>query len=197
MAESTCTEFVVRRVSPILNSPNGHQYIECQIDGGTIAVWGSQARMGNIDLMSRTPPPFRVIADCIPSNWRQHDLWIYERHDIYDVEPLDKTAGVGNAPASGEPLVSADELSVWRRQIAVWVAMLEGQRAAEGEGLAGRIGNLSRSGRIPREIAALMRAVTEMRNAAEYDSKVLTRSESLAVRNAWAAVSEWAASACQ
>jgi hypothetical protein len=38
-----------------------------------------------------------------------------------------------------------------------------------------------------------MRTVAEMRNAAEYDSKVLSRFESVAVKNAWLAIGEWAA----
>ena len=45
------------------------------------------------------------------------------------------------------------------------------------EGVGARINRLSRSGRIPREIAALMRAVAEMRNASEYQGKQPLRSE--------------------
>jgi hypothetical protein len=40
----------------------------------------------------------------------------------------------------------------------------------------------------------MMLLVAEMRNAAEYESKLLNSSESEAVRNAWKAVSEWASS---
>jgi hypothetical protein len=39
----------------------------------------------------------------------------------------------------------------------------------------------------------MMRAVTEMRNAAEYESKILSTAESSAVSAAYAAVKEWAA----
>jgi hypothetical protein len=62
----------------------------------------------------------------------------------------------------------------------------------DNEGVAGRINRLSRNNVIPREIAAMMRTVTELRNAAEYDSKVLSPAESGAVAAAYAAIQEWA-----
>jgi hypothetical protein len=39
-----------------------------------------------------------------------------------------------------------------------------------------------------------MKAVTEMRNVSEYEAKRLSKSESAAIRNAWASVVEWASS---
>jgi len=49
------------------------------------------------------------------------------------------------------------------------------------EGMAKRIQRLSIDGIIPREVAAMMRVVTEMRNMTEYQAKVLSASESAAV----------------
>jgi len=65
-------------------------------------------------------------------------------------------------------------------------------QAVSSEGLASRIGRLSRTGQIPREVAQFMRTVTEMRNETEYRGKVLTPTESQAVGAAWRAVTEWA-----
>ena len=192
MAESTCTEFVVRKVGAIQHSPKFHPYIVCRVDGGVIAVWGSRENMANIDSVKEATPPFRMICDCIPSNWHQHDLWVYEKHNVYVIESLSDAEKTTINATAVEPIVSLGELSTWRRQIVAWVTSLETESSPVNDGLAARISGLSRSGVIPREIAALMRAVTEMRNAAEYDSKVLSKSESLAVRHAWLAVSEWA-----
>jgi hypothetical protein len=193
MSEKTCTELVVRDVGELQTSPNGHPYVECRVDGGVVAFWGSPRNMGHIDEVRRAKPPFRIICDCIPSRWSQHDLWVYERHDIYMLEPIDVAPAATATPPAAGPAVSLQELAEWRRRIAAWVASLEAGRGSSTDGLAGRIGALSYAGTIPREIAALMKAVTEMRNATEYDSKVLSKVESLAVRNSWLAVSDWAA----
>lgn len=60
------------------------------------------------------------------------------------------------------------------------------------EGLAKRIQRLSYGRLIPREVAAMMRVVTEMRNMTEYEFKVLSASESAVVISAWAAIRHWA-----
>ena len=193
MGEKTCTELVVRSVSPPRHSPNGHPYVECLVDGGVVAVWGSSGNMGHIETVSGTKRPFRIICDCIPSRWQHQDLWVYERPEIYSIEPLSEGT-LPQASAMGtDPEISVEELSTWRRTIVRWVTALEHGRSGSTDGLSHRIAALSFSGDVPREIAALMKAVTEMRNAAEYKAKVLSKVESLAVRNAWLAISEWAA----
>jgi hypothetical protein len=194
MAESTCTELVVRSVGKLQRSPKNHPFLECLVDGGVVAVWGSHDNMANIETVSAAQVPFRLICDCIPSKWDRHDLWVYEKHNIYTIESIVTKGSKITSAAQPDPTVSLNELSDWRRQIVAWVSTLEKGEPATNEGLAGRIGSLSRAGTIPREIAALMKAVTEMRNAAEYDAKVLTKNESLAIRNAWLALGEWARS---
>jgi hypothetical protein len=57
-----------------------------------------------------------------------------------------------------------------------------------------RVLDLSRNKIVPREIAQMMLLITEMRNAAEYEHKVLSASESRAVKHAWEAINEWAES---
>jgi hypothetical protein len=88
--------------------------------------------------------------------------------------------------------VSADELGRVRRSLLRLLDVV-GQRTSSSEGLVGRITRLSRTGTIPREIAALMKVVAEMRNASEYQAKQLSASESLALRSSWNAIREWAA----
>jgi len=99
------------------------------------------------------------------------------------------------APETSTPapvVVSTAQLAEWRRHIVQFVSSLERERRPE-EGLAARISRLSRDGVIPRQIAGMMRTVTEMRNAAEYESKIFSTVESSAVSAAYAAVKEWAA----
>jgi hypothetical protein len=70
------------------------------------------------------------------------------------------------------------------------------QGSTQSEGIAKRIGRLSHDGGpIPREIAALMKTITEMRNSAEYKSKVFSPSECAVVRHAWQAIQEGTQSA--
>jgi hypothetical protein len=61
-----------------------------------------------------------------------------------------------------------------------------------GEGVAARIGRLSRLAVIPREVAACMRTITEMRNVAEYEAKTLSNAETAAVEASWLVIREWA-----
>jgi len=106
-----------------------------------------------------------------------------------------KPVGQPLKPSSRNPvaLVSADQLATWRRAL---IGILDelGPRVGHGhdEGLAKRIYRLSYDGLIPREVAAMMRVVTEMRNMTEYQSKVLSASESAAVTSAWDAIRHWA-----
>ncbi len=87
--------------------------------------------------------------------------------------------------------VDADDLSKWRRQLLRLLDRLDG-KATPNAGPMARITRLKNQNVIPRETAALMIAVTEARNAAEYGGKRPTPTEGEAVRNAWAAILDWA-----
>ena len=90
------------------------------------------------------------------------------------------------------PIVSASELSDLRRRLIQILNNLDrAQQRPQGEGVGNRIARLQREGIIPREIVATMRAITEMRNAVEYESKVLSESQSATVRAAWNTIEEW------
>ena len=94
---------------------------------------------------------------------------------------------------AGPHVLSGRELAEWRSLLIRMLNAIEGTKQSRAnEGLAGRIGRLSRTGNIPREIAMFMRTVTEMRNQTEYEEKTLTPTESAAVSAAWQAVTEWA-----
>ncbi len=90
------------------------------------------------------------------------------------------------------PPISVDELGALRRQLSALLSEVEGHRAAQTEGIRTRITRLSRDGLIPRHVAPLMITITEMRNSAEYEGRILSASESAVVRNAWAAIEDWA-----
>lgn len=87
--------------------------------------------------------------------------------------------------------VTADELAIWRRQLLRLLDVLDSHNPS-GLGLAARVMRLKGAGRIPRDTAAQMLLVTEARNAAEYEDLSQTPTGAAAVRNAWAAVLEWA-----
>lgn len=55
------------------------------------------------------------------------------------------------------------------------------------ESVAEQIGRLSRRGVIPRPVAAMIRAITETRNAVEYEAKTLSEAESIAADANWRA----------
>jgi hypothetical protein len=90
--------------------------------------------------------------------------------------------------------VTVSQLTEWRRKLIKCLVELEAHETrSEIQGVAERISRLQRSGVIPRETAALMRTITEMRNAAEYQDKTLSAAESRVVCAAWEALQEWAA----
>ena len=95
-------------------------------------------------------------------------------------------------PRSVAP-VSVDDLAELRRQLAALLNTIDGGSGGQDGRIRHRISQLSRDGGpVPREIAALMVIITEMRNSAEYRSKVLSASECAAVQHAWQAIQEWA-----
>lgn len=107
MMDSIPTEFVVRRISEVRRSPMGHPYVEAEVDGGTIAFWGSASNMSNIEDVRRYATPFRIICECIRSNWDQHDRWVHERHEIIVVEPLEHTSRLQPTEVQAGPATPA------------------------------------------------------------------------------------------
>jgi hypothetical protein len=98
-------------------------------------------------------------------------------------------------PERASPALSVDELADLRRKLTVLLNSLDTTRSVQSEGIRKRINRLSHDGGpIPRAMAALMATITEMRNSAEYESKVLSVSECAVVRHAWQAIQEWAQS---
>jgi hypothetical protein len=97
------------------------------------------------------------------------------------------------APPTGTAKsLGASVLADARRCILRILDGLEKEGRATDQSISARIAQLSRIGAIPRPIAACMRTVTEMRNAAEYDGRDLSPAESSAVLGAWSAINEWA-----
>jgi hypothetical protein len=91
------------------------------------------------------------------------------------------------------PEVTHAVLSDWRHRIVQALARLDqtGERQPQ-ESVAAQIGRLSRRGVIPRSVAAMIRAITEMRNAVEYEAKTLSEAESIAADANWRAIQQWA-----
>jgi hypothetical protein len=178
-------ELRIDKVDAVHKTSKGNCYLECTTTVGTVAFWGSAKNMSNINLIQRQSPPFAVQCGCIPSNWPRHKFWIPESSRVSVLTECAENA---------LPPVSADELARWRRVLIHLVEQLESPRAQQQAGLKSRIGQLSRNGALPREVASMMGLVAEMRNVAEYESKLLSGSESEAVRSAWKAILEWARS---
>jgi hypothetical protein len=111
------------------------------------------------------------------------------------VSTTTEVSGRPRLPVSASPqdLVTAAELSEWRRSLIRLLRSVDTDQAeVSTNGPSERIHRLCRDGILPRDLGALMRLVTEMRNSTEYESKVLSVNESAAVRSAWSAISEWA-----
>jgi hypothetical protein len=139
--------------------------------------------MLNIDLITGQSSPFNVECGCIDSRWPKHAYWIPENSRVSILALQNKETST----------VSLDDLTRMRRGVIRILDQLETHHI-QPSGLGSRIRQLSISGVIPREIFPLMLVITEMRNAAEYESKLLTSSESEAVKFAWEAISNWAIS---
>lgn len=77
---------------------------------------------------------------------------------------------LGSSPATNQT-VSVSQLADWRRKLIKCLVEMENNASLNAvASVAERISRFERSGMIPQEIAAMMRAITEMRNAA--DTKV-------------------------
>jgi hypothetical protein len=99
------------------------------------------------------------------------------------------------APQTPNLSLSVDDLADLRRKLTTLLNSFDTGSGPPSEGIRKRINRLSHDGGpIPRAIAALMTTITEMRNSAEYESKVLSPSECAVVRHAWQAIQEWAQS---
>jgi len=112
-----------------------------------------------------------------------------------DVPVLPKASeSAASEPHVVKPL-SVDDLADLRRKLTVLLNSIDSGGGMQREGIRSRINRLSREGgALPRHVAALMTTITEMRNSAEYESKVLSASECAVVRHAWQAIQEWAES---
>ena len=74
----------------------------------------------------------------------------------------------GQLPPPHAGTVTADELGRWRRSILRLLDSLD-NRPADKQGVGSRIRSLAAAGRIPRQVAACMHVVVEVRNVSEYD----------------------------
>ena len=189
-------QFVVTSRSEIWATSHGNLYLECETDRGTVAFWGKTENTRNIDSVESKVPPFSVSCEVIDGRWPQHRYWVMESKRLTFGRPMPAGSKVLRVPdfsavrtKPGD--VSADELNQWRRRLLRLLDRLFGAGEPR-QGPISRITELKRDGRIPRKTAALMIAVTEVRNASEHPGEQPTPSESLAARSAWEAVTEWA-----
>lgn len=77
--------FNVSKVSSIKDTPNGNLYVECETDKGTIAVWGSERNIRNIQSVQEAKIPFKLSTDRYvnpPLQFPQHQYWIPEAAKI-------------------------------------------------------------------------------------------------------------------
>jgi len=132
---------------------------------------------------------------------REHGLLLRQRRDDGKIGNFPAAAAPDTvrlrSPESGRPSptrLTAAVLGDRRRALLRLLDTLEpaGAPSITSESIAARIGRLSRAGVIPREVAACMRTITEMRNAAEYEARTLSTAETVAVEGAWLVIREWA-----
>lgn len=73
--------FTIFKVSELKSTPKGNLYVECETDKGTIAVWGTERNIRNIQSVQKAKIPFKLSTDryVIPSlQFPQHQYWIPE-----------------------------------------------------------------------------------------------------------------------
>jgi hypothetical protein len=183
--------FTVKRVGEARPSQKGDPFLECDTDAGLVAFWGGKVNQGNLDMIRAAKPPFRVTCEAFKPDSKKYAYWIPQMPRITELTELRELPSRTEPPRS--KMVTASDLATWRRSVLRILGAIDGQVAAnQGESVAARIGRMAHGGKIPREVAALMRTITEMRNTSEYEGKVLSMAESAAVSGAWAAVREWA-----
>jgi hypothetical protein len=184
-------KFRIEHRGEVGSTRNDNLYLETDTDVGTVAFWGKR----NIDEVEAVPLPVAVECDVIDSNWPQHRFWVLERSEVslQTVRATPAPAAALTAESAAPALAaSADELNQWRHRLLRLLDHMFGANDSK-EGPISRITGLKKEGRIPRRTAALMIAVTELRNAAEYEgADGLSPVEGEAARAAWKAVSEWA-----
>jgi hypothetical protein len=184
--------FTVSKVGEVRTSQQGNPFIECRADVGVVAFWGGKLDSDNIDRVQKARVPFQVTCECFKPDSMKYALWVPQVPAIIKlVEQVASPAAIGALRAS-QRAVSADDLAHWRRVLLQMLAAIDGSVMMQDESVASRIGRLARERKIPREVAALMRTITEMRNSTEYEAKVLSLAESQAVSGAWQAINEWA-----
>jgi hypothetical protein len=185
-------DFTVLGVGPLQHAFKG-DYLECATDIGTVAIWGSARNTNNINAVQRAETPFRVRALCINpnANYPQHDLWVPEKSPIKFIPGPELPDDQNPIAGPKEAAISVEELAKWRRCIIRIVNQMDTGLSFE-ETLSARIRRLAREGYIPRDIIALMFAITESRNLAEYESKLPIGPHCKALINAWEAILQWA-----
>jgi hypothetical protein len=109
------------------------------------------------------------------------------------IQPSGETRVSRETRSDGSRRITGDHLMKWHRELLRLLDTLDG-RGEPGLGPAARINRLSHAEVIPRKIAALMRSLTEARNAAVHEGEEPTASEAAAVEHAWNAISDWARS---
>lgn len=172
-----------------VQGPPNHLRLVCLIEGGgKLAIWGREGASGNIEKVLQAGPRCTVDREygkpgAIQAEKHGHTHWVGPHHKL-QVTPARIEAD--------QPRVTSADLDVWRRSVVQLVASLDRSQGDPKESIAARIGRLTKGGLIPREVAPLMRAITEMRNTSLYEGKVLSAVETAAVLGAWAAIREWA-----
>lgn len=97
------------------------------------------------------------------------------------------------APAPEIAPITATDLADLRRELLRLLdAIDQGVERPPSEGVGARISRLSHQDVVPREVAACMRVITEMRNAVEYKKKTLSSAETTVVHAAWTVIRSWA-----
>ena len=117
----------------------------------------------------------------------------FDRSLVRQMPPTDPELSQDASATTESVSMSATDLADRRRGLLRLLDQVDqGVDRPASEGVAARIGRLARQDLIPREIAACMRVITEMRNAAEYKAKALSDADTSVVQASWTVIREWA-----
>ena len=79
-------KFRIQLTGEVRITQNGNSFLECTTDQGTVAFWGKEGAMANINVIASTEAPFSVTCGCIDSNWEKHAYWVPQNAKIEILE---------------------------------------------------------------------------------------------------------------
>ena len=128
------------------------------------------------------------------SSGKGSPAWVVQQVPrVLETEPPPPALSLPPQPSSLElRQLRAAELGEIRRRLMALLDQFDTKIGAEPVGA--RIGRLTHSGKLPKQVGKVMSMIVEYRNLAEYETGVLTPAETETILSSWKVILEWSAS---